>query len=365
MSIINYRRYIPVLITIVGVAMLGTFVALQSHAATPSASVEPENGAVVAPASLVSNASASGGKSVKFGNSNSVQRTLNCVPTPATTMTNAVSHLCGFPDATNTGVPAGTVLKRVPQDITSGQGWHYDTRGWIVADTDGAVVEGIDTGLDVNIQANNVTVKNNRIRISGDTFGVAIRHATNAIIQDNDISGSDSGLGRMGATIKDIYGDAINPIIQRNNLYFTSTAIQTDVGLVQDNYIHDMGFIPGDHINGTTSNGGTLASLTIRHNTSFNQFDQTDAISLFEDFGVQSNRIIDNNLMAGGGYCLYAGQNPGGIATFNIKVTNNHFSRLYYPNCGSFGYLAAWNPNGTGNVWSNNIWDDSGEVVNP
>ncbi len=31
---------------------------------------------------------------------------------------------------------------------------------------------------------------------------------------------------------------------------------------------------------------------------------QTDAIGLFEDFGVQANRIIRGNLLAGGSYTL-------------------------------------------------------------
>ena len=51
--------------------------------------------------------------------------------------------------------------------------------------------------------------------------------------------------------------------------------------------------------------------MTIRHNTIFNSHDQTDAISLFQDFGNQANRTIDDNLVAGGGYSVYGG---GGCA---------------------------------------------------
>ena len=135
-------------------------------------------------------------------------------------------------------------------------------------------------------------------------------------------------------------------------------------GLIQDNYIHDMGYKSGDHLNGITSNGST-ALLTIRHNTVLNSFDQTDAISLFEDFGVQANRTIDNNLVAGGGYTIYGGANPGGAATSNIHITNNRFSRLYYPNGGSYGPVTAYAPSGAGNTWTGNIWDDTLTPVNP
>src|SRR6266536_2825090 len=37
-----------------------------------------------------------------------------------------VPHACGFPDATNTGVPGGTALRSVPGQVSSGPGWHFD-----------------------------------------------------------------------------------------------------------------------------------------------------------------------------------------------------------------------------------------------
>ncbi len=131
--------------------------------------------------------------------------------------------------------------------------------------------------------------------------------------------------------IKDINSDSTGLSILRSEIYHTATGIQIDAGLIQDNYIHDLGYVSPDHVNGTTSNGGTT-QLTIRHNTIFNPHDQTDAVSLFQDFGGQGNRTIDDNLLAGGGYSFYGGQGPTG--TFNIHVTNNRFGRLFYPNGG-------------------------------
>ena len=69
-------------------------------------------------------------------------------------------------------------------------------------------------------------------------------------------------------------------------------------GLIQDNYIHDLGLTGDDHLNGTTSNGSTTP-LAIIHNTVFNPHGQTDAISLFEDFGTEGNVTITGNLVAG------------------------------------------------------------------
>jgi hypothetical protein len=96
----------------------------------------------------------------------------------------------------------------------------------------------------------------------------------------------------------------------------------------------------------------------------FNSIDQTDAISLFQDFGLEANRLIDRNLVAGGGYCLYGGGDGSFGLTSNIKLTNNRFSRLYSPNCGYYGTLAHFDWNGPGNVWSGNVWDDSGATIN-
>src|SRR6185437_1421378 len=41
----------------------------------------------------------------------------NCAAKPST---------CGYPDATNTGVPSGTTLKQVPSQVSSGPGWSYN-----------------------------------------------------------------------------------------------------------------------------------------------------------------------------------------------------------------------------------------------
>ncbi len=43
-----------------------------------------------------------------------VLRHSNCGPSP---------HRCGYPDATNTGVPKGMALRSVPGQVSSGPGW--------------------------------------------------------------------------------------------------------------------------------------------------------------------------------------------------------------------------------------------------
>jgi hypothetical protein len=271
-----------------------------------------------------------------------------------------VPNRCGYPDATNTGVPAGTTMRRVPQDVTSGPGWAWDSRGWLQVTADGAVVENLIVSGTIEAAGTNATVRNNRLLVTGDSWAIGLRHTVNATISNNEIG--VLGGTRLAVGIKDIYGDATGSKILRNNLVNVDTGIQIGEGLIEGNYIHDMGLESGDHINGVTSNGST-GQLTIRGNTILNRFDQTDAIGLFQDFGVEANRLITGNLLAGGGYTIYGGANERFGKTYNIKVTNNRISTIYYPNGGSYGPVAYFDSNGVGNEWSGNIWDQNGGPV--
>jgi hypothetical protein len=221
------------------------------------------------------------------------------------------------------------------------------------------VFEGFEVSGDLNIVADNVTVRNVKITESGESFGIAIRHADNTVIENVTIAPAG---GRLMVGIKDIYGDTTGTVVRRADIANTSTGVQIYGGLIEDSYIHDMGLLPGDHINGTTSNGSTTP-LVIRHNTILNKYNQTDAVSFFQDFGVEANRTVDNNLLAGGGYVIYGGDGGKGKAT-NIKITNNRISRMYYPKGGYWGWLAAFTASNSGNVLSGNVWDDTGSPVN-
>ena len=270
---------------------------------------------------------------------------------------------CGYPDGSNTGVVAGARLRSVPGDVSKGDGWHYDKRGWVTVDGKGATLENLDVPYNVDVTADNVTLKNLRITVRGEGFGVSLRRTSNVTIQDVEIGSPDAGEDRLLVGIKDIYGDTKGTKILRADIFHAGTGVQIYSGLLQDSYIHDMGFRSGDHTNGTTSNGGTQ-QLTIKHNTVFNSQAQTDAVSLFQDFGVEANRLIEGNLLAGGGYTIYGGANPGAAQTSNIRIINNRISNMYFPKGGHFGPVTAFDEHGPGNVWAGNIWDATGATIN-
>src|SRR6266851_8418321 len=85
----------------------------------------------------------------------------------------AVPSACGYPDATNSGVPAGTTLLAVPGQVSSGPGWHYVTSGYVAVTGAGAVLSGLYIPYNVDITASGVTIKNSRIVTSG-SFAVSL-----------------------------------------------------------------------------------------------------------------------------------------------------------------------------------------------
>lgn len=278
----------------------------------------------------------------------------------------AVPHHCGYPDVTNTGVRAGTALRAVPGQVSSGPGWHFNHRGWVQVDGNGAVLSGLYIPCNVNVTASNVTIKDVRVAGHGNMIGISLRHTRNVTIENSDVYGPSAGPDRLATGIKDVFGNSTGIRILRDDLWHFKTGIQLESGLVAGNYLHNPGFAAGDHINGVTSNGGNPAQLTIQHNTILVGHNQTDAIGLFEGFGIQANRLVKDNLLAGGGYTIYAGQMTGRPRTYNIKIINNRISRVYYPDGGYYGDADLFNPDGHGNVWSDNTFSGNswGDTVN-
>ncbi len=311
---------------------------------------------------------------------NGETRTADCVPAPADTMTNTVSHLCGFPDTTNSGVPAGTTLINVPGQESRGQGWEYDDASGLVVTGDDAVIDGLNIKGGIQIKASNVTVENSVITETGDWWGIGLYSANNVTIEHCDISSPDAtGARRLEVAIKDIHGDTIGSRIIDNNIWHASTAIQIANGIFAGNYIHDYGYnaTDGDHLNGISVGGGDLHPLLIQNNTILDSYGQTDAIALFQDFGDEGNKTINNNLLAGGDYTIYAGgpdRSNGQCATYtgtsgcygssnNIVITNNRFSRMYFSTSGVFGPIALFNQLGRNNIWQHNVWDDTNGTI--
>lgn len=277
----------------------------------------------------------------------------DCAPVP---------HRCGFPDSTNTGVPAGLRLRAVPGQVSGGPGWHYDPRGFVVVDRRGAVLRDLYLPCTVDVTASRVTIRDVKIVASGqNSLGVGIEHADDVTVENSTIEGTDTGPGRLMDGIKDVYGDAAGTRVLDNNILQASTGVQIYQGLIQGNYIHHLGMVATDHVNGLTTNGDTHP-LLIRHDTIFVSYGQTDTIGLFQDFGVVANVTIDDNLLAGGGYTIYGGEGSRGQPS-HIVVTRNRVSTKFFRLGGQWGPVAYFSRHAPGDVWSGNVWDSTGRLI--
>jgi Right handed beta helix region len=279
---------------------------------------------------------------------------LNCAAAPSS---------CGYPDATNTGVPAGTTLQTVPGQVSSGPGWSYSaSTGTTTVTGNGAVLNDLSITGNLNVQATNVTLSNDKIITSG-TYGVSLRHASGTTITNSDIGGQNATTGRVNYAIDDIYGDSTRLVIKDDAITDWRVGINADTGQITGNYIHDPGFLAGDHTDGIYDAEGTT-QLTISDNTILNSLDQACAIMLQSAAGVPvSNMTVTGNLLGGGGYVIYAGgaQND----STKIKITNNRFSQQYYSLSGQYGPDAQYQATGAGNTWTGNVWDTTGTTVSP
>jgi hypothetical protein len=270
---------------------------------------------------------------------------------------------CGYPDATNTGVPTGTSLKSVPSQVSSGPGWYYNAAGNdVIVNVKGTVLSGLYIPYNLVINASNVTVEDVQV-VTNAAFGISLTHTTGVTIEDSTISGQNATTGRVGSAIDDVYGDSTGITVEDSNISYFKTAVQIPTGLVDGNYIHDPGYVSGDHTNGIMA-VGTTEPMTIENNTIYNSLGQTDDITLNAASSGQNvaNKTVTNNLLAGGSYNIYGGD-AFSDPTSNIVIQGNRFGQLYYPKSGQYGPAAYFDHTGTGNVWSGNIWDTTGQAV--
>jgi hypothetical protein len=265
-----------------------------------------------------------------------------------------LGSVCGWPDASNTGHRGALVRKE----------------GNITIREDNEIIRNWDLHGMLDVYANNVTVTNCRItsrswwgiNLRPGYTGLKVTHCTiTAVLGEGPDNGySDYGVSNMGE-------GAIE--VGWNNISNYGNAISMGTGYVHDNYVHDLAVFVNlggeyQHTDAIISSGGAEGGLVIRHNTLLNQtpIDKgaSAAVGLFPDAGPVRNTTVDDNLIAGGAYALYGGDD----GATNIKVTNNVFSTRFWTGSGFYGPVAHWNGGGAGNVWSNNKMS-TGEPVNP
>jgi hypothetical protein len=243
-----------------------------------------------------------------------------CAPHPSS---------CGFPDATNTGVPAGTKLTSKSGDME--------------IKTAGTVIQNIDLQGCISIWAPNVTIKNSRIHCGGP-YGI--------FSYDKYYTGG-------GAVFTDVEVDCMNTQATgiasygfkatRINVHGCENGFTVDYSVtIQDSYVWGSFTGNGGHSDGIEIHS---ANNMITHNTIFNGSPGGTSAIITDPTGL-SNVTISNNLLAGGGYTLYCPKTTSSAVT----VTANRFGKIYNPKSGSY---AAWTYCNAVAVVHGNVWDDT------
>ena len=220
----------------------------------------------------------------------------------------------GFPDASNTGVPAGVTLK---------------PSGSLVITKAGTVIDGLNITGQVEILAPNVTIQNSRITTTSWAAIYIQQGVKGTVVKDLEISNYGDGANHSN-------GIAGEGTFLRNDIFHVENGIGVlGPSLIQDNYIHDMQASGAPHYDGIEINGG--GDVTIRHNTVINDFTYVSAVMINNDFEPVWNVVVDNNYLAGGGYTVYSDGRFDGGAISGVSFTNNLMGE------GTWGYAGFWN----------------------
>lgn len=295
----------------------------------------------------------------------------------------------GWPDETNTGPTVGTVFTIVPNQLTSGTGWSYNSGSDNVRVTgNNAVLSALDIRCPVIIDSADVTIEDCIITCDGgvddSTDVLALRnqpasgyYCARPIIRRCRLNGmlsNDHSL-RARRCISDNYGLTPGVVVEYCDMSGTGNLVTVEnEGIIRHNYCHGIGHRYGDHHSGLSSHGGAV-SLHWFHNTldlRDTPIDpeiypaQPDAggglstcTAIYSDFGHAQNVTVEANLIANRGYSYAAsGGNHGGAynpanPASSIKFIDNRW--LLSPE--AYGYIMAFNAAGPGNQWSGNVND--------
>lgn len=254
-----------------------------------------------------------------------LQRANKTVQAPGGFVPNRINNPSagGYPDATNTGVPTGTVLTNSgPLNIT----------------TDGTIVQNLNfVNASITVNANNVTIRNCRIT-TYDYYPID-NSGTGLLVQDCEITGTADAV--TAAISFDNY------TARRCNVSGSADGFKANSNVtIEDCYVHDLRVTQNSHNDGIQSTGGS--NVTVRHNTI-----DTNLAGVAIQFGsADTGWLVTNNLIRATGWTF-----NGGAGTSNNTFTNNRFARVS-------GWYGPASLGGSGNVWTGNIYDDDGTTAN-
>jgi hypothetical protein len=206
-------------------------------------------------------------------------------PSSPTTTAPAAPIQSGFPNSGNTGVPSGTSLKVID--------------GNLKVTTAGTVISGVDVHGSIIVDANNVTIKDSRVRCAGVSDWCVSMGGSNGVLSNTEIGGGTNGTTysntAVGIWTGGDTGSARSTVITAVNVHHLMHGLRVDgSSTIQNSYIHDLSYADGVHSDGSFNSAG-------------------------------ANVVYNHNTFVGGNNSLIFMQPLGGSPIKNIMIENNNF----------------------------------------
>src|SRR5262245_48625399 len=276
------------------------------------------------------------------------------VPTPTPSPSPTAG---GWPDASNTGVPPGTVLSAYTGPCTITAPVTIDAKT-------------VNCDLDIAATVTGVTITRSQINgaisvgVAGDSGVLRLSIADSTIDAGHRLATGLSEADFDAQRIEVLGGNRGVLCAWRCKLqdsWVHGTYVDADwhaSGVRAERYstiVHNT--LSCDWLIPTAQDGGCSADLT-----GYPDFNS------IHDWTIRDNLFIANT--TGAAFCAYGGSSPGKpyssdpMTGVNIQFINNTFQHGSGGGCGAYGPIDSWNPNKAGALFSGNVWD-SGEPVIP
>jgi Ca2+-binding RTX toxin-like protein len=166
----------------------------------------------------------------------------------------------------------------------------------------------------VHIEADNVTIENCKITSSSFWVVNIKQGVTGAIVQDSAIDGlglAGKGILGAGTFLRNDISNVVDGIdVNGNNTH------------IEGNYIHDLYGTDGPHYDGINIDA---SNVTVIHNTDIVDYGQTSALMVSSDGVTVRNVLVQDNLLVGAGYTIYAVTGQAGPGTLvDVRFVDNH-----------------------------------------
>lgn len=321
-------------LSIVFFAFIGTLVLVMSHAATPTASIEAENGTLNV-ATIVNDATASGNKAVQFGGS-STGVSFGWQLTTSNTGLSGVGVNRNSLPAYNGTISAGQTISNV----------------------------SITSCLDLT-SIPNVTL--NRVYLHPSGCNRALILGSGTTIKDSDIDGTSMVQGERIAIYGDVSGSYTITGLSISAVSIGAWLDGTGTGTMTDTYIHDEISIASAHVDGFTRRAGTGALAITRCRIDPGSNSVTGALFLQNTWGDQIGGVaVKDTYLEGDGYVMTLENRGTGtaISVNNVRIRSTGYGPLAAtPDSGTTAYPITYIQWTNVFVYSSSATDNAGAVI--